>query len=411
MPVDYDRIVRDISQINSFNATPSQGVTRLTFTPEYEEARQYLIQQMHEADLSVWCDSFGNLFARLEGSDPSLPAVMAGSHLDTVPCGGQFDGVVGVVAALETARRIREDGLRPNHSYLVTVFAEEEGARFGQVLVGSRALAGLLDREAVSALKDSDSVGYLEALAHASLRPRDSQVFGRNSIKCMLEIHIEQSVVLEQEGKIIGIVEAVAGIQQMSVEVRGIPNHAGATPMKRRKDALAGTASMITSIEGIALNRSGPRTVCTVGKIQCEPNISNVIPGYCHFTVDLRDTEASWLQEAASAVDATCRRIGQERGLDTTVSLKPRTEPVLLSSRIGQLTEKVALEKGLPHMWMPSGAVHDAAIMAQLVETSMVFVPSIVGRSHVPEENTSYEHIYQGIDVFSEVLLRLCECA
>ncbi len=407
MSVQLDQLTGMIDRINSFNATPGRGITRLTFTPQYEAARRYLVEEMEALGLTVYVDDIGNLFGTLEGSDPNLPAVMAGSHIDTVNHGGRYDGVVGTVAAVESARRMIREGIKPRNPFIVAVFAEEEGSRFGQVMAGSRALTGLLDRQTLYALTDSDGTPYSEALDSADLKNINRCPSPAN-IKCMLEAHIEQSVVLEQRSKVLGIVQSIAGIQQATVTIEGTANHAGATPMAMRSDALAAAAEMITAIEDVGSRRAGPSTVATVGNIDCEPNVSNVISGLCRFSVDVRDSDAEILTDAVSEIRSLCTDIGERRGVEVTFTEKPRTEPVTLSRPIGQIFEESARKRNLPYMWMPSGAVHDAAVMAQVTEVGMLFVPSRKGRSHVPEEFTAEQDILAGVEVFSDAVISLC---
>ena len=409
MPVEYQRIVEDIEKINSFNATPGKGITRITFSEEYQAARAWLSAEMEDLGMAVRTDGFGNLFGRLEGRQSSLPTIMAGSHLDTVANGGRFDGVVGVVAALETARCLVDEGRTLLHPYTVVVFAEEEGYRFGQVMAGSMAFAGMLSADELYSLRDRNSVSYAQAMDAAGLCRSGERLFAPADVKCMLEAHIEQGGVLESKGFALGVVEAIAGIHQFVVLLQGQSNHAGPTPMSMRADALCAAAEIITAVEKAGQTAGSDKTVCTVGRIVCKPNVSNIIPGSCEVVVDIRDPDSAVLGAMVDHVVKSCLAVANRRGVGIEIAPKTPVEPVQLSGRIGTMMAGAATKYGIPHMRMTSGALHDASVLAGSTETAMLFVPSRGGRSHVPEEYTSYEEIFQGVKVFADVIAALAQ--
>jgi allantoate deiminase len=254
-------------------------------------ARAYVAEELNKIGARVATTAGGNLCGRLDGSAPGLPSVMTGSHIDSVLHGGRFDGVAGVVAALEAARVLAEDGIPHRHPVDVVVFAEEEGSRFGSVMIGSRTWVGKLSPDDLQHLKDCDGISYAAAMQQAGLIPGDPSLLKPGMVKAMIELHIEQSLVLESRGVSIGVVEGINGIKQFVVTLTGVSNHAGATPMGLRRDALQGAARVIATVEEIAVDELGGNTVATVGMLTCEPGQANVIPGRVHFTIDIRDRE------------------------------------------------------------------------------------------------------------------------
>ncbi|MGE5257989.1 MAG: Zn-dependent hydrolase [Hyphomicrobiales bacterium] len=407
MGVQVERIGRDIEIINSFNATPGRGITRFTFSEPYMQARAYVGDELRKAGARVSTTLGGNLRGRLAGSTQDLPSVMTGSHIDSVLHGGRFDGVAGVVAALEAARVMAEQQIPHRHPVDVIVFAEEEGSRFGSVMIGSRAWIGRLAPDDLQRLKDKDGTSFAAAMANAGLVPDDTKPLKPGMAKAMIELHIEQSLVLERKGIPIGVVEGINGIKQFGVTLTGVANHAGATPMGLRQDALQGAARVIAAVEEIAVGDKEGNTVATVGMLTCEPGQANVIPGRVQFTLDIRDLDSDRIDQASrrimSAVETTCR------ARDLAFDIQPRsdTPPVRLSGRVLQLIEAAAGEKGIKTLRMASGALHDSSILPEVTEVGMIFVPSKGGRSHCPEEETSLSEIRTGTELLLDTVARL----
>ena len=406
MEVQIKRIEKDIETINSFNATPERGITRLTFSKEYGEARSYIVDELKKIGAEVSTTSGGNLRGRLGGSEKGMPSVMMGSHIDSVVHGGRFDGVSGVVCALEAARVIKEKNIPHRHPIDVVVFAEEEGSRFGSVMIGSRAWVGKLSLEDLGRTKDKDGISYLEAMEQCGIVCEDLSALKAEQVKAMLELHIEQSVVLEKRGLQIGLVEGIAGIKQFNVTIHGVPNHAGGTPMSLRNDALQGAVRIIGATEDIAREMGEP-TVATVGLISCEPGQVNVIPGRVQFTLDIRDTGSKRLEEAVKKIMAVIERACQERGLTNEIKQRSDTPPVALSKKVVQLIENVARERKIEPLKMMSGALHDSSILAEITDVGMIFVPSKDGRSHSPEEFTDLKDIKVGADILLDAVVNL----
>lgn len=407
METRTERIQKDIESINAFTATPGKGITRFTFSREYMEARSYVAAELNKIGARVTTTCGGSLRGRLAGSDTGSPAVLIGSHLDSVFQGGKFDGVAGVVSALEAARVISENKIHHRHPIDVVVFAEEEGSRFGSIMTGSRAWIGQLSRGDLQRLKDRDGIGYTEAMEKSGLIPDEPSFLKGEEIKAMIELHIEQSVVLERKGFRIGVVDGIAGIKQFIVTIHGVPNHAGGTPMDLRFDALQGAVRMMAAAEEMAMEM-GQNTVATVGYVNCEPGQANVIPGMVQFTLDIRNPDSNLLQRAVDKILAVIEKVCRERSLSYEIKSRSDTPPVALSQEIVLLIEQSAEGMNVKTMRMTSGALHDSSIMAAIAPVGMIFVPSKDGRSHCPEEFTAWEDIKLGTDILLSAVVELC---
>jgi allantoate deiminase len=407
MGIRIERIAKDLEIINSFNATPGKGITRFTFSEPYMQARAYVSEELRKTGARVSTTVGGNLYGRLEGSIRGNPPVMTGSHLDSVLQGGRFDGAAGVVAGLEVARVMAEEKTPHRHPIDVVIFAEEEGSRFGSVMIGSRAWIGKLTSDDLHRLKDSDGVSYAGAMENVGLRPGDESLLKPGMVKAMIELHIEQSLVLEGKGLSIGVVEGINGIKQFMVTLTGVPNHAGATPMALRHDALQGAVRAIAIVEEIAMKEMGEKTVATVGMLTCEPGQANVIPGRVQFTVDIRDLDSVRIDQAAQRILSVIQTICRARGL--TFDIKPRsdTPPVRLSKELVGLIEETAQQKQVQALRMASGALHDSSILPEVTEVGMIFVPSKAGRSHCPEEETDLGDLRTGADLLLAAVAKL----
>jgi allantoate deiminase len=331
---------------------------------------------------------------------------MMGSHLDTVVHGGRFDGVVGVVTALEAARTILEGKVTHRLPIDVVVFAEEEGSRFNWGLLGSSIWTGKLNPRRLDNIKDSEGVTYPEAMALAGFEVSDESVLEPQKLRAMLEVHIEQGAVLEKRGYRIGVVETIAGIQHLDITISGRADHAGTTPMDDRSDALQAAARIIAAVEEIAPD-IGANTVATVGRINCEPGQVNVVPGRVAFSLDVRDSHKSILESAVTTITRRVKDICGERNLGFEITQLGSAEPVSLSGEIVDLIAEKAREKNIQLLRMISGAGHDTALLADLTEAGMIFVPSEKGRSHCPQEFTRLEDIGLGCEVLLETVVAL----
>ena len=407
MGIQIDRISKDIENINALNSTPGRGITRFTFSDEYMKARDYVIEELSRMGARVSTALGGNLRGRLDGRDAAAPSVMTGSHIDSVFQGGRFDGVAGVVCALEVGRVISEEKLAHRHPIDLVVFAEEEGSRFGSIMIGSRAWIGKLGEEDLRRMKDRDGISYLQAMERSGLKIDDPHLLKAGEVKAMIELHIEQSVVLESGGFQIGVVEGINGIKQFLVSLQGVANHAGATPMALRHDALQGAASIISAVEDIASRELGGNTVATVGFVNCEPGQANVIPGKVEFTVDIRDLYPERIEKAAKRVGQEIEKTCKDRRLSFEITPRSDTPPVALSGEIVALIERAAAARKIKYLRMPSGALHDSSILPEVTEVGMIFVPSREGRSHCPEEFTDIRDLAAGAEILLESVMKL----
>lgn len=401
MKVDASRIRRHIETLAGFTSTPGAGTTRLSYTPEYRRACDYLIEHARAIGAEARYDAIGDLRIRLPGSDDGAPVVVIGSHLDSVINGGDFDGILGVVSGVEVIQVLIENGVTPRHPLEVVSFVEEEGTTFRCPLAGSKALTGALTARDLEALKNEAGRSLPEVAGEFGLDPRglDRDRFRKGAVKRMLELHIEQGAVLESLGIPVGIVDNIAGSRNYRVRLRGRANHAGTTPMSLRFDALACAAECVAAVERIASDPERPDTVATVGRIHCSPNAVNVIPAAVEISIDVRDVREELIASAAGAILNEIEGIARRRDIRCETELTGASPPRPMSPGVVDELSALAAGAGIPCHRMNSGALHDAAMMTLITEVGMIFVPSRDGRSHTPKEWTDYEDIEQGANL------------
>jgi allantoate deiminase len=383
------------------------GVTRVAWSPQLFDAYAWAGERLRTLGLEVEIDPAGNLIGRWPARRAGAAAVVVGSHLDTVPSGGRFDGALGVVAAIHAVAALKEARFEPARPLWVVAFMDEEGARFNAALFGSRAFAG----EDVSGLGervDASGVSLREAMAAEGFDM--SRVGAANRISdvgAYLELHIEQGPVLENEGVEIGVVTSIVGLRGYRVRLTGQANHAGTTPMPLRRDALAGAARIVLELRDAASEREG--VTANVGKIAVEPGGANVVPGLAEFTIDVRAPNAAAMTELERLVEGTVARVAHEEGLAADVEQTFALEPVELDPSLVDVVERAALAEGASAMRMPSGAGHDAMIVGRRAPAAMIFVPSRGGVSHSPAEHSAPAHVELGMRVLTGTLGRLLE--
>lgn len=409
MHIDLKRVIKDIETLATFNATPGNGVTRLSFTKEDRQARDYIRNKMEAIGLKTWEDGYSNLFGRREGKNPKAPVIMIGSHYDSVINGGPLDGVLGVVAALEILRIFEENNVGNYYPIEMVAMNDEEGVRFGTGISNSRAMAGLIDEKELDNFKDKDGISIREAMIQFGIIPdlKDA-IRPKGSIKTFIELHIEQGPVLEAERKDIGLVETIVGLDRYEVIIKGMSGHAGTTPMDKRKDALVGASEFILAVNRIA-KEIGDGTVGTVGQLSLTPNASNVIPGYVNLSLDIRSTKEDNIKAFYNRLIEESEYIKSKYHIDIQITHNLYIQPVNMSDKNIALMEKVCQKLGYTYMRMNSGAGHDAMIMAKMAPSSLIFVPSKVGLSHHPDEWTDYEDIEKGIALMLNTVLELCK--
>ncbi len=409
MEVNEERLIGMIERLAEFNETPGCGITRFSYSDLDRQAKDYIGSICKEMDLKVSVDQIGNIRARYEGTDPDLAPVWIGSHLDSVPNGGKYDGIVGAASSLEVLRVFHENGIKPIRPVELVLFAEEEGSNFGTTMIGSKALAGKYDKDYLKELKTEAGETAYDVIRRFGLDPERVKECRLNpgDVHAMVELHIEQGAVLDNEKLTIGVVQVIAGMHTLRITLRGFSDHAGTTPMNMRKDPMAAAAKLICAIEQYAREEVYASTVATVGEIECSPNKPNVIPQIVQFSVDIRDVCEDGMEKVIDFIQEKCREMGETTGVAAEVTEIGKSECIRLCPRITELIEEVTAKKGLPYKRMNSGAVHDAAMMTAVTDVGMIFVPSVDGRSHTAEEYTAEGDIKKGADVLLETVRQL----
>lgn len=407
MKIKQARVLEILEHLKSFGGSVDKGITRLAYSAEDLAAQKYIMEKMQELGMEVRRDYVGNIFARLPGKNPTLPTIASGSHLDTVKQGGAYDGALGVVAALEAAYAIKEQGLE--HSYEVIIFMAEESTRFGFATIGSKLLAGVGTPETFSSATKKDELSYIEVLKQAGFEPdKYEQVkLDANKYAAFVELHIEQGRVLADSGEAIGVVENIAAPTRMKITIEGVADHSGATPMNFRKDALVSGAKLILAIEEVGKAHSEQGIVTTVGVVDIEPSSINVIPGKVALWLDLRGVDYEVILEAIEEIHEAVRCVGEADEVKITIDVLTSDKPVRLSKNLADIAAGVCQQKNIKYRRMNSGAGHDAMHMAAIMPTTMIFVPSIEGISHNPAEMTSEADIIAGVEVLVETILTM----
>ena len=400
---DADRMEQRIRALSQFGQNSDGGVDRVAYSDADIAAREYISGLMREAGLSVRTDTAGNIIGRRDGADPSLPPIVFGSHIDSVPGGGNYDGDVGVIGAIEVAQLIVEAGIRLTHPIEVVVFADEEGA-----LAGSRAMIGKVTDSALD-VQSHSGLSVREGIHKIGGDPRrlDLAVRRPGDMAAFIELHIEQGAVLDEDDIDIGVVEGIVGIRWWEVTIEGFANHAGTTPMNRRRDALVTAAEVALAVSRIGREMPG-RQVATVGRIQAFPGAPNVIPGRVVMSLEIRDLDAAKIQQVFERISAEAARLGDARSTPVRFrEIDLAAPPAPTDERMRRIIAGAAAELGLSFMAMPSGAGHDAQDMATIAPTGMIFVPSAGGISHSPMEFTSAADMANGASVLLGTVLAL----
>ena len=405
--IQRDRLVNDFEAMSQFTA-PGEGINRLAFTDADWAGRQYIIDRMIDAGLTVETDGFGNVIGYKLGKNPELPVVMVGSHTDSVPNGGNYDGVVGVLSAIEVIRSMIDDGYEHDHTIAVVSFMCEESGRFGDATLGSKAMRGELRLQDLHRLVDKQGISLYEALKGRNLNPDEiKQVEYKRPVKSFTEIHIEQGKVLEHEAKPIGVVTGIAAPERFYVTIRGNADHSGATPMNLRHDALCGASKIILGIEEIAAMQEEPPVVGTVGIVEVTPGAMNVIPGEVKLGVDIRSISEVARNSVVTLVKEFIDVTTDKRGLSYTIEPVAQDHPVAMHPAMIREIEAVVTSLGVEYMALPSGAGHDAMHWADDVPTGMIFIPCLNGISHNPAEFAEMDDIVMGAQVLDNVLRKL----
>lgn len=403
------RIEEHIKQLAQFTSTPGQGITRVVYSTEDMKAKEYMKQEMLKLALDVTEDEVGNIFGIWRGSNPNLPQIWTGSHLDAPTHGGKYDGVVGVFGGLEAIRLLKEKGFEPSCDIVLVIFASEEPTRFGVGCLGSRALIGTIGKEELERWQDDEHKSLREVLIACGKNPDklSAQQIDPGRVKAFIELHIEQAAVLESKNIPIGIVDRIAAPTEIQLKAWGEQRHAGSTPMDLRNDPMPAIAEVILLVERLNKTACSKTSVGTVGKINVLPGASNVIPGLVEITIDIRDVDMQKKEQVIADLKNGVKDIFTRRKLTYEWKVNGHDTPALMNEQNLQLIKKSTEELNYPYLVMPSGAYHDAMILSRKVPANMIFVPSQDGISHAPEEFTSSFHIAKGIEILGSTLQKL----
>ena len=409
--INQERLTQDFAAMQRITA-PGEGINRLAFTDSDWEGRAYLMRQMEAAGLTLRTDAFGNVLGRCAGKDDSLPAILCGSHSDSVPRGGNYDGLTGVLTAIETVRSMREDGFQPEHPIEVVLFMCEESSRFSAATLGSRAMRGDLSIEELHRLHDKEGKSLYDVLKERGLDPDHiAAAQYTQPLKAVLELHIEQGEVLEHERLPIGIVTGIAAPARFYCEIHGDADHSGATPMPLRHDALCAAAEIILAVERAAAAQTDPPVVGTVGVVDVTPGVMNVIPGAVTLGVDLRSIDTAARDAVEQHVTEALDEAAVRRGITWTMRRVSKETPAQMSPALVDMIAATAEELGMRYRRMPSGAGHDSMHWADYAPTGMIFIPCRDGISHNPAEYADPEYIFSGVQLYSAVVRRISQRA
>ncbi len=403
MRVNGKRLRESLESMARIGATPGGGVSRLALADEDREARGLFIRWLREIGLEATIDEMGNIFGKRPGQNNDLAPVMSGSHVDSQPMGGRFDGILGVMGMLEVLRTLNERKVETRRPLVIVDWTNEEGSRFSPAMMGSGVWAGVLDRAWACSRSDLGGKKFgaeLERIGFAGSSP-----CRKWPVHAYFELHIEQGPVLEREGKVLGSPEGIVGILWADAWVQGKANQVGPTPMEGRNDALCAAAEMILKVNELP-GKMGGNLVATVGEIQNYPNSRNIIPGRVRFTLDIRSWDDDLIRRAWEEAQRDFQKVSRRRGCPIQLEEIWRVKHAPFAPHLVQMVRETGRELGLEPFPMVSGAGHDASYMNQIAPTAMIFVPSIGGRSHAEEENTSWEDCEAGANVLLNCLLK-----
>jgi beta-ureidopropionase / N-carbamoyl-L-amino-acid hydrolase len=410
--INRRRLLRDLNAVSRIGIGDHGSVTRLVFSIKELRSRQFLIHQMRQIGLQIHIDQIGNIFGKLDGQNAKAPALLVGSHLDTVLHGGKFDGTMGVIAALEAARTLREQKIVLRSPVEVVCFVGEESSRFGYSTLGSSLVAGEVHAKDLAHAADAQGNKLADILASMGIDRSNLRSMRRDpsTIKAYLELHIEQGPILEAQKKPIGIVTSIAAPTRFRVVFTGQADHSGTTPMEMRRDALVAASELIVAVEEICRRYSHMekgRVVGTVGAMKIEPGVINAIPGRAELSVDIRSITAEAKKRVVRLVQARIREIARRRKIRAEILPLREEDPVSLDKRLIRLLTECCESRNIAYEIMPSGAGHDAMQMAKVTPAGMLFIPSRRGISHSPLEWSEPEDICLGAQLLLDSIIRI----
>jgi allantoate deiminase len=407
LSVDGGLVREYLDRLYEVGRLPGGGVWRPVYSPAWNEARTLVRGWLVDAGLAVKEDAVGNLFGRLEGQSTG-PAVLVGSHIDSVYAGGKYDGPLGVVGAIAAVRALKAQRPRPARPVEVFVSCEEEDSRFICDFWGSRAILGTIRVGEAEALRDADGVVLADAMREYGLDPSRVGEAKRTDVAAFLELHIEQGPVLDAEGISLGVVEAISGLNRTRVRVQGKADHAGTTPLSLRADALVAASAMVLAVRQLA-EEFGEPARATVGALNVRPNQPNIVAGEVELIVDSRHPDRALQQQLVQAVGSRCHEIGAERGVAVETEVLVDQTPTPMNPSLVARIEQAIQRRGWSYRRLVSGAGHDSQILGRQIPTAMIFVPSRAGRSHSPAEFTPDEQVLPGVQTLADVLGELAE--
>ena len=410
LAVEQERLASEIETLAAFSDAEAPAVTRVVFTPTDRKARAWVKDRCKDAGLVIRDDAIGNTFARWPGSDPSLPIVGTGSHIDAIPNAGKYDGVVGVLGGIEAMRALQRARFHPRHSIELLIFTSEEPTRFGIGCLGSRLLSGTLSADAARKLTDNDGASVDEVRRNAGLTGELEQVkLPTGYYKAFVELHIEQGPILEREHLPLGVVERIAAPASLRVTVEGAGGHAGGVLMPDRRDALCAAAELILALEQAARASGAIDTVATVGMCDVFPGAVNSIPARVRLSVDIRDTSLARRDGVVRALEEACRTVSSKRQVTIHSEWLNADAPAESGSAIVAALRQACEKHGFSFLPMTSRAYHDSLFMSRIAPVAMLFIPCHNGYSHRPDEYASPDDIARGTLVLAETLSTLAE--
>jgi N-carbamoyl-L-amino-acid hydrolase len=402
--IDAARVQGEIDELAAITSEPNPATTRVLFSAEDLKARSWIVARCESIGLKVRTDAVGNIFARWEGTDPQLPAIATGSHIDAIPNAGRYDGVVGVLGPLEAFRALKSAGFIPRRSLELIVFTSEEPTRFGLGCLGSRLMSGRLAPEKALALKDSDGITLAQWLDRLDWGPLGQIQLSPGSYRAFVELHIEQGPLLERDKIDIGVVEKIAAPSAFRLRIEGAGGHAGAVLMPDRRDALMGACEIALAIENAALGSGSPDTVATVGVLRIEPGAINSVPFRALMEIDLRDTDLDARERVLERIRSDITAISERRKLAVAFEPINADPPAIAAPELVESALRHAEASGFSTRRMISRAYHDSLFMAMICPITMIFIPCRDGVSHRPDEYSSPTQIAAGILVLANAL-------
>ncbi|MGD9566998.1 MAG: M20 family metallo-hydrolase [Sedimentibacter sp.] len=408
MVINVERLKHNFDRITEITAT-ELGCTRFSFSEEDKKVRKILTEEMSTLGMDVSVDFIGNIRAKYNPDNLNSKSILIGSHIDTVKFGGRYDGLTGVLSSIEVMRYIKENDIKLNHPIEIVIFAEEEGSNFGVTMLGSKYIAKKIDEDYLKNLYADNGISAYEVISNCNFlsgKTKQSYIDGKNEC-CMIELHVEQGEILDKEKIEIGIIQAIAGMKTLQITVEGTSNHAGTTPMVIRRDPVVASAKIIDKIADVPKDLNMKTAVTTVGKLFVSPNCSNVIASKVIFNVDIRDVIEENIQIIAEHIIKLAHDAGVNQNVEISVAELGKSSVVQMAEHLVNTIENCTKELGLSYIKMNSGAVHDNAMLNGIIDTAMIFIPSINGISHSPYEDTDFKNIISGVRVLLKSVISL----